>query len=186
MILLTEIVYAKPGEKFEEDSLKISTTSADYKMTPRLMNINELFHARDSMRAAENNGKGFDLDDFINTKKELIAVEYLINKKLALPFVVILFYFLGIFLSASFYKIHVIAPVLISYIILLTGWHYIQRIFEWLYKRQDIGGFLGANGATIIFSLLVLVWFYVLKKYKLFETKDSLEQADLTSILDTH
>ena len=186
MELLKEIVWAKPGEQLADDSLKITPRSSDYKKNPRLMNINELFHAKDSLRALEKNGKEFSSPYFTAGNSKLRTVESLISKKFALPFVIILFYFLGIFFGASFYKIHVIVPLLISFFILLTGWYYVQRVFEWFYHQQHINAFLGANGTTIIFSLLVLVWFYVLKKYKLFKTEDSDEQDDRSSMLDTH
>ncbi len=186
MEVLAEIVWAKPGEEFADDSLKLTPRSTHYKDNARSMNINELFNARDSLRALDNNGEEFSFPYGTAGTGQLRTVEYLIGKKFALPFVLIMFYVLGIFFGASFYKLHVIVPLIVGYFIFLTGWYYVQNVFEWLYKRQDFSAFIGSNGATIIFSVLAVVWFFVLKKYKLFKMNDNQEHDDQSSIIDTH
>ena len=183
--LLAEIVWARAGEKFGDDSLRFTPRATDSRKNPRAMNIRELFNARDSLKVSGKDSKEFNFPYINQSGTELRTVEFLINKKFALLFIMILFYFLGIFLGASFYKIHVIVPLLVGYFIFLTGWYYMQRVFEWLYKRQEIGAFLGANGATIIFAVLVFAWFFVLKKYGLFSNRENEVQSDQSTIFTT-
>ena len=186
MELLEKIVWSTPGEQPADDSVGLTSKSSHYKKNPRLMNINQLFNARDSLRAMENKEEEFSFPYGTTGNGELRTVEYLISKKFALPFSVIVFYFLGIFFGATFYKLHVIIPVITGYFILLSGWYFVQRLFEWLYHQQHIGVFLGSHGATIFFSLLGVVWFYVLKKYKLFKINNNDDQDDRSLILNTH
>src|SRR4030095_14622653 len=89
--LLAEIVWAKPGNKFKYDSIKlnIKKRTSEFK-PPTSMNINELFTARDSLREKDKE-KEFSFPYYNRDNSQLAKIEYTIAKKISWPFVVILF-----------------------------------------------------------------------------------------------
>ena len=169
--LLAEIIWAKSYDELK-DGLRNPKAGKSFK-GPGTMTITELFHAKDSLKATYNIKEEYDFPYLNKDQRVLRKIQQEINKKISLPFTVILFYFIGLFLGASFYKIHVIDPLLIGYLILFVSWYYIRQVFERLYFKEDVEGFLGSNAATMFFGLLAIAWFLVLRKYEFFTEKNN-------------
>jgi len=166
-VLLARIIWSKSVSEFK------GISAEGFSKSPAMMTIAELFHASDSLKTTDDIKEDHDSRYLNNNQRKLYKIRYEINKKISLPFLVILFYFLGMFLGASCYKIHVIVPFLIGYLIIFISWYYLQRIFERLYHGVNVGAFIGSNAATIFFSLLAVAWFFVLRKYGLFTMKNN-------------
>jgi len=174
--LLSQIIWAKSNEEFKYKAPEIEKMPA-YK-TPATMILTELFHARDSLRSIKNVNKEFEFPYLRNDKRELQRIKYEINKRVTLPFTVILFYFLGGLVGASFYRLHIIVPFLVGYLIIFTLWFYMEMFFERLYKKDEISLFLGSNGALIVFAFITATGFLVLKKHGVFHNKTDVDQMD--------
>jgi len=170
--LLSKIVYGDYTDTVPGNS------KTAYRKAPRMMTIIELFRAKDSLKATYNINEKYNFPYLNNSQRELDRIRYEIGRKFSLPLNIIVFYFIGIFLGASLYRIHVIVPFLISYLVLFTLWYYVQQVIERLYHRQIIGVFFVAGGTAILFALLGVAWFFVLRKYRMFKKKNDDPTSD--------
>lgn len=109
------------------------------------------------------------LPELIKEKKEggrpIKKLSYEIGKRIALPFSVILNYILGVLLGISFRRLPGIVPLLLSYFVLFAIIYYTDQYFRTQYNKDNIGSFLAANGTTIIFGMLAVVWYFILRRY---------------------
>ena len=160
--ILAEIVYAGLPNK---DRL----ITNEPRKSATEMTLPELFHARDSLNSKYDINEEYEFSYLNNNQRQLDKIRYEIGRKISLPLNIIVFYFIGIFLAASFHKLRVVIPLIVSYLILLFSWFYIQRIFENLYYKKVLGVFFAAGGMAMLFVLLAITWFFVLKKYGLFK-----------------
>ena len=174
--LLSQIIWAKSNQEFKDKAPELEKMPA-YK-TPATMTLTELFQARDSLRSIKDVGAEFEFPYLRNDKRELQRIKYEINKRATVPFSVILFYFLGVLVGASFYRLHVIVPFLVGYLIIFTLWFYIEIFLERLYKKDQIGVFLGSNGAAIFFAFIAVAGFLILRKYGVFHKKTDIDQME--------
>jgi hypothetical protein len=165
--ILAEIVYSRPGDKPTDINDRIRTSETRKSVTE--MTLPELCHARDSLKSKYDINEEYDFSYLNNNQRQLDKIRFEIGKKISLPLNIVLFYFMGIFLAASFHKLSVVVPLIGSYIYLLISWFYIQRIFENLYYRKVLGVFFAAGGTAILFALLAIAWFFGLKNYGLFK-----------------
>jgi len=176
--MLAALVWTKSYDEFKTGAFNIQGQGHKSSTT---MTLPELFHAKDSLEAQDNIKEKYDFSRLSN-QREFDRIRYEINKKIGLPFTVIVFYFLGICVGALFYRTHVIVPVLFSYFILFTAWFYIHSVFESLYYRQSLGVFFAANGTTLIFAFAAIALFFALKKSHLFKNKDDNKEPGQSSI----
>lgn len=161
MNLLMAFVYARPGEKF--DSASVINYNDNSQKNPRIMSLQELFHAKDSLI---NSGPTKSNEIFYNTiptgKLEKIKLE--IGHRLAWPFAFIVFYIIGVLLAVSFYRTYAIIPLLIGWFGVFYLFYIGNNFLEIKYKYGKVGWFWGVGGITLLFGILGIIWYLMVRQ----------------------
>lgn len=175
MHILSSVVYARSNNEY---NLVIKKPIDDYK-SERMMTLPELYKRKAILRkqkSIESPGSFFDEGNASLIKK----VNWQIARKYALPFSIFLFYIIGVFMGMSFYKVHWIIPILISWLLLFGGWYYCNRLFEFWFKNGKVNVFLGVFGPGILVFVLLGCWYFGLRHYGIFKKKQEESLTDLT------
>jgi lipopolysaccharide export LptBFGC system permease protein LptF len=175
--IMTEMVYARSYEEFE---VEIKKQFDEYK-NEKMLTLPELIRWRADFENEKTN-RSQDIFNSHDNSSLIRKVDWEIAGKYALPFIIILFYFTGVFMGMSFYRIHFIAPVLITFFLIFYGWYYCRRLFEYWYKKNDINVFWGAFGPGILICVLLVCWYFGLRKYGAFKKQEEEGHLDLTPV----
>jgi hypothetical protein len=173
-MLLADIVYAASGETFQR------TIEVPFK-SREVMTLPELYHARDSIAAMPVVRPGFFTPGGNNPKQhELRMYDFKIMEKIAFPFIVIVFYFIGILTGISFRKTIAVFPLLISYFLVFGAWSYGQSWMRYLFQREKLNAFIANFGLLLLLSVLCTGLFFLLKKYRFYQPSSEELSLDLT------
>jgi hypothetical protein len=165
--LLTDFIYSKPGEKFIRTSKEVEEEIKFFNV--KTATLPELYHARDSIaidRSVKKNG------GFVPLGTIPVSMEKRINLEIGLRWNstlgVIIFYVLGILLSATFYRTYAFIPILVGWL----GLYYLSQagklLLETMYKQRKLGQFFGSYGMTILLGLIGVAWYLILHQKGLF------------------
>lgn len=163
--ILSNVVFARSYDEFKK---LMKDPVGNYK-AERMMTLPELNRKKASAKNDENQ-HGISMFP----EKYRVAIQKInweIARKYAFPLTIILFYITGIFVGLSFYKIHSIVAILFSYFFIFIGWYYCQQVFEYWYKRGAFNVFIGAFGAVMLLTVLLVGWYFGLKRYGAFDKK---------------
>ena len=173
--ILASIIYAR---SYSEYNLEIKRPIDEYK-SERMMTLRELYKRNVLLRSQKSIEPPGNLFDQGN-ERLIKEVNWQIAIKYALPFSIILFYIIGVFMGMSFYKVHWIIPILISWVLIFGGWYYCNRLFEFWFRNGKVNKFLGAFGPGILVCVLLGCWYFGLRKYGVFRKHKEESLTDLT------
>lgn len=159
--LLVAVVYAGSSIEFEQ-AIKVPLLLRN----PQVLTLPELLKTKDSLGLERQPAA----DDFVfgdNDNRKKREINYHIANKIGLPILILLFYVLGTLLGISFRRTYGAFPVLIAYFILFAGWYYGQEYFHRAYRREESGILMGANGMTLILTVIALGWLLIFRKYRM-------------------
>jgi lipopolysaccharide export LptBFGC system permease protein LptF len=108
------------------------------------------------------------LGNLYPVKPSLKKVRLEIAKRIAFPFTLLEFYIAGIFMGLSFYKTYRLIPALLSWFIITSGWFMLYNLFQVLYNRERINFFPAAYGTQLLLAVILVFWYWALRKYGFF------------------
>ncbi|MEI9947190.1 MAG: hypothetical protein WDN26_23615 [Chitinophagaceae bacterium] len=110
MDLLSSIVYARTAEEFNSEINR----KDDGLRNERMLTLPELCNAKDSLSAGSKTTGKYN---FFDTPESMLKkIKFQIAKKAGYPFLLLIFYTIGVLLAVSLRKIHVVFPLLIAFL----------------------------------------------------------------------
>jgi hypothetical protein len=172
--LLSNIIYSGSDEELQ--SLQKDTLPATkHEIT---MTLSELYEARGIIANRDDKARLEGYSMFIRPER----IRYEIAKKTGVPFMIICVYALGVLLGISFRRLPRIVPLAIAYLFLYGALYYCDQYFRVQYFGGNTGILLGANGVTLIFGVLSIIWYFILRRSGFFKSPLPEVAEDVISI----
>lgn len=165
--LLMAVIYSEMGSDVQKEMNRSHGTVRN----ERMLSLPELFAASDSVKNRNKQDQKSKTPFFSppapdNTFKKM---DFMILKKMNLPFLIASFYIIAALVGVSLYRLHVIFSLLISYFLFFIPLSYGLIIFELLYKINKVNMFIGATGMTLVFAVIIVFWLVILKRWRVFK-----------------
>jgi hypothetical protein len=164
LTMLSAIVYSRTAEDFYSGK---NRTNELY-LSPELNNLPQLIRLRQQAKSAETIQESNPGEYAAPWGSKVYRLDFAIGSIFLFPFIVLLYYPLGIFTGIIFRRVHIIIPVLVAGALFFMVYNLGQQRLDRLYYQEKISLRTALLSIPLVLLLLaVLGYLYCSKRYLL-------------------